>query len=241
MALDLEQEALKRLRQEAARKGQTDLDAIKLSPEQIAKIDAASDAYARQADELRKVRENQQIAEQAASEFYDTFKSDTLDAITGAKTLGEALEDIGKKLASMLLNSGFDTLFKPKSGSSDGGIFGDIFGALGNLLGGFGGARAGGGPVEAGKAYLVNENTPRSELFVPGVSGTILPHEAAAKIAPGSVGASVTLAPSFHVDARGAAPGVGAEVNAALKKAMDNLTPLVAKSLREIKLKGIKV
>jgi hypothetical protein len=242
MALDLEQEALKRLRQEAARKGQTDLDAIKLSPEQIAKIDAASDAYARQAEELRKLRENQQIAQQAASEFYDTFKSDAIDAVTGARTLADALEDIGKKLANMLLNSAFDTLFKPKSGNSTGGIFGDIFGALGNLLGGFGGARANGGPVEAGKAYLVNENTPRSELFVPGVSGTILPHEAAAKIAPGSTGVSpVTIAPVFNVDASGAGPGVGAEVDAALKKAMDNLTPAVAKSLREIKLKGIRV
>jgi hypothetical protein len=35
-------------------------------------------------------------------------------------------------------------------------------------------ARAGGGPVGAGRPYLVNENTPNSELFVPDVSGTIL-------------------------------------------------------------------
>lgn len=34
-------------------------------------------------------------------------------------------------------------------------------------------ARAGGGPVTAGGAYLVNENTPQSELFVPDQSGTI--------------------------------------------------------------------
>jgi len=37
-----------------------------------------------------------------------------------------------------------------------------------------GGARAAGGPVEAGSAYLVGENGP--ELFVPGASGAIQPN-----------------------------------------------------------------
>ena len=36
------------------------------------------------------------------------------------------------------------------------------------------GARASGGPVAAGRPYLVNENTPRSEIFVPSTSGGIL-------------------------------------------------------------------
>jgi hypothetical protein len=35
-------------------------------------------------------------------------------------------------------------------------------------------ARAGGGPVSAGMPYIVNEDTARSEWFVPNVSGTIL-------------------------------------------------------------------
>jgi hypothetical protein len=33
--------------------------------------------------------------------------------------------------------------------------------------------RAGGGPVTAGHAYLVNENTPNSEVFIPNVNGRI--------------------------------------------------------------------
>jgi hypothetical protein len=37
------------------------------------------------------------------------------------------------------------------------------------------GVRASGGPVVAGRPYLVNENTPRSELWVPSVSGTVYP------------------------------------------------------------------
>ncbi|HAH08685.1 MAG TPA: phage tail tape measure protein [Alphaproteobacteria bacterium] len=43
--------------------------------------------------------------------------------------------------------------------------------AVGGL---FGGARAQGGPVDPGRAYLVGEQGP--ELFVPGASGTVLPH-----------------------------------------------------------------
>ncbi len=41
-------------------------------------------------------------------------------------------------------------------------------------LPGVGGARAGGGPVTSGSAYLVGERGP--ELFVPSVTGTIRPH-----------------------------------------------------------------
>lgn len=44
------------------------------------------------------------------------------------------------------------------------------------VLGSFGGARAGGGPVGAGKTYLVGERGP--ELFVPGGSGSIIPNGA---------------------------------------------------------------
>lgn len=69
MALDLEQAALADLREEARKKGQTDLDSIKLSPEHVAKINEVSAAYAQQAEELRKVQEAQSNADQAAGEF----------------------------------------------------------------------------------------------------------------------------------------------------------------------------
>lgn len=66
-------------------------------------------------------------------------------------------------------------------------IFGSFFGGsgagfLGSLFGGF---RADGGPVAAGKAYVVGEQGP--EMFVPRVPGTIVPNQAAM-----AGGASVT-------------------------------------------------
>jgi len=135
MALDLEQAALADLREEARKKGQTDFSNIKLTEEQIAKIDAVSAAYAKQADELRKVQEAQDRAEQAASDFYESFKDGVLDAITGAESLSDALSGVLKKLSEMLLNSAFDALFKPSSGGSTGGTYGGILGSLGKLLG----------------------------------------------------------------------------------------------------------
>lgn len=144
MALDLEQTALADLREEARRKGQTDLENIKLSTDQTAKIREASAAYAEQADVLRRVQEQQDRAEQAAEDFYDAFKSGTIDAITGASSLSEALENVGKRLSSLLLNSAFDSLFQPRTSSSSGGMFGGVFSAIGKWIG-----LANGGPVKA--------------------------------------------------------------------------------------------
>jgi hypothetical protein len=46
--------------------------------------------------------------------------------------------------------------------------------------------RAGGGPVTAGHAYLVNENTPNSEVFIPNVNGRIA-QNGKSGTSPGSV------------------------------------------------------
>lgn len=62
------------------------------------------------------------------------------------------------------------------------GQFGNFFlnqafgGGSGNLLGAiFGGGRARGGPVQAGKVYKINENTPNSEYWMPTGDGIVIP------------------------------------------------------------------
>jgi tape measure domain-containing protein len=168
MALDLEQSALADLREEARKKGQTDLDSIKISDTQREKIDAASAAYAKQADVLRKLEDQQQRNEEAAAEFYDAFKSGAIGAITGAEDLGEALSNLASKFADLFLNAAFDSLFKPASGGTAGGPLGGIFSLLGGLLPG----RANGGPVRKGQPYIVGERRP--EMFVPDQGGRIV-------------------------------------------------------------------
>lgn len=128
VALDLETKALAQLREEARKKGAIDLESINLSPDQVAAIDDVSTAYAAQAEKLRLVQDAQNQALQSASDFYGSLKSNTVDAISGAKSLGDAVSDLAKKLQDMALNRIFDMLFNPsgKSGSPDwlSGLFG---------------------------------------------------------------------------------------------------------------------
>ena len=70
-------------------------------------------------------------------------------------------------------------------------------GLIGSLFGAFGGFRAGGGPVQAGKSYIVGERGPEVATF--GRSGFVTPNTA---LAPRSSG-GVTFAPSTTIDARG--------------------------------------
>lgn len=56
--------------------------------------------------------------------------------------------------------------------------------------------RAGGGPVKAGQPYLVNENTPDSEIWVPEVSGRVLGPSATPVSASGQ---STTWAPEITI------------------------------------------
>ncbi len=145
---------------------------------------------------------------EATTAFMATFKSAGqsafADFVTGAKSAKEAAAGLLSSLASVLANRAFETLFSgvatPASGKKGGGGF---FSTL--LSSVFGGARAAGGPVSAGKAYLVGERGP--ELFSPGASGMIT--------ANNRLGGGV----SISIDARGAVEGTDA---------------LIARRLREI-------
>ncbi|ANG97762.1 hypothetical protein A8A54_15500 [Brucella pseudogrignonensis] len=136
-AMELEQDVLARLREEARKKGDKDWESIKLSSDQVASINAVSEAYARQADELRNVQEKQGEAEQAAAEFYDTFKSGMVGAITGANSLQDALAGILKKLAEMILNSAFDAIFGGANASRSGGWLTGMMKSIGFAEGGY--------------------------------------------------------------------------------------------------------
>ena len=92
------------------------------------------------------------------------------DAIVKGEDFGDAFGNILAQMASDLISSGINELLAGLlGGAGGGGIFEKLLGGL------FGGARANGGPVQAGKAYLVGERGP--ELFAPGSSGSIMSNE----------------------------------------------------------------
>ena len=105
------------------------------------------------------------IQSSLAEYLYDPF-SDGLDGM---------VENFARTVQRMLAEAAAAAVIKQMFGSA-GGEGGGLEGALGGFLSSaFGGARASGGPVSTGKAYLVGENGP--ELMVPGTAGHIVSNE----------------------------------------------------------------
>lgn len=131
----------------------------------------------------------------------------TIDGVISAfedgKIEAQEFGDIISNVLSMLGNFFLDQAF---GGGSNG--FQSI------LKGLFGGGRAGGGPVEKGKIYKVNENTPNSEYFAPSEDGVIIPRLPTT----GANGGQSGGAPVFHIDARGSQRGVGDEIRRAMEE-----------------------
>jgi|LSQX01.2.fsa_nt_gb alkylhydroperoxidase/carboxymuconolactone decarboxylase family protein YurZ len=75
---------------------------------------------------------------------------------------------IADMLSSFLLQKFMDMISNMGGGGGVSNIVGNFLDSI------FGGARASGGPVVPGKAYLVGERGP--ELLVPGVAGTVIPN-----------------------------------------------------------------
>lgn len=136
--------------------------------------------------------------------------------VDGAKvSFGELVSSMLKDLAKMEFQHAMQGLFGGGSGGSGGGLFGSLFGGL------LSGARASGGPVDGGSAYLVGEKGP--EIFVPSIGGNIVPNHA---IGGGGGGPSISLS----IDARGATPDAVASLRQQL---MVEIPQLVRRGLHE--------
>jgi phage-related minor tail protein len=120
----------------------------------------------------RKVIETdlQIIARNAGSIIASGFE----DAIFSGQKLGEVIRSLGMDLMRMVFQQ---TVTAPLAA-----------GISGAILKGFG-ARAMGGPVNAGSPYVVGEKGP--ELFVPSSSGSIVPNGAMGSSGGGSGGVTV--------------------------------------------------
>lgn len=121
------------------------------------------------------------------------FASAAGKAITEWTSFRGLLQAIGQDLLQIVVKTSITDPLSKSLGDLLGGGGGSSGGfGLGSLLGSlFDGARTGGGPVAAGRAYLVGERGP--ELFVPrGGGGSIVPNAGAVSIVQNiSVGAGV--------------------------------------------------
>lgn len=121
--------------------------------------------------------------------FFDFMQGNLTDLVGGVK---RAIDQV---VANFLAAKAAAALFGNEIGRT--GQVGGFVGSAGSFLGSlFGGARAEGGPIEAGKAYLVGERGPELRTF--GAPGNIVSND---KLR--GLGSNVTI--NFRVDAIDAA------------------------------------
>lgn len=115
--------------------------------------------------------------------------------------LSTIFDRVSDRLKDNLADMLTDYLFQAMGRGSSGGGF-DLGGSIASVLGSFG-RRERGGPVRGGRPYIVGEKRP--EVFVPGVSGTILP-SLSAMGGSGGVrrGGGSSIAFNMTVDLKGA-------------------------------------
>lgn len=131
---------------------------ISYTPEQLDKI---VKGIAGITDETSKARD-------VAVDFASVFESGFEKAILSGEKLSSVLKALGMDILQITIRN---TVTKPLANAASGWLSGMLGGLFGGL---FGGARAEGGPVDAGKTYLVGERGP--ELFRPSRNGKIIPN-----------------------------------------------------------------
>jgi phage-related minor tail protein len=131
----------------------------------IAPFEAALDAIAKSLDNLAKgpVTNSARLIENAISGSFNAIADTIARAVLSGKVSMDQL--VNAILADFDRISTRQFIEKPIES-----VIGSLFSSLLSI----GGAKAAGGPVDAGVAYLVGEQGP--ELFVPQASGAIVPN-----------------------------------------------------------------
>lgn len=115
------------------------------------------------ADAVGAIEDKFKDTAQAAKDLENAAEQTLTSILDGSKSASEAVADLLQNLAGMAMKSATSGLFS--------GLFDGVasYFTPASLP-----ARAHGGPGAAGQPYLVNENTPRSEIFVPSQNGAVL-------------------------------------------------------------------
>lgn len=199
VALDLEQQALADLREEARRKGETDLESIKLSPEQIAQIDAVAAAYARQAAELRDATEAQELQRGVLKGTLGDLRSALSDGKLSWQEIGDVALNALDKIIDKIEDDLVDAIQNAGQQTSGGGVFGwlsKIFGLFG--IGGgksyFPPAPGGGAPAYLAKSPAAAPATAQ----MPSVTAPRVPNIAG--MAGGGTSITVAYSPTYSAD-----------------------------------------
>jgi hypothetical protein len=185
-------------------------------------IKASAMEKGREVEATEKLLEAQRRLRASAAVLERSLESAFTGWMRGAKTDWGDL--VGSMLADMAILSLRQNVLAPLfgGGGTGSGLVGDVIGSI------FGGFRADGGPVEAGKAYIVGERRP--ELFIPNTSGRIEP-------SIGGGGQAVQIV--TNIDARGASVDAVQELKAAMAARDAALPNQVLAVVREGRERGV--
>jgi tape measure domain-containing protein len=151
----------------------------------------------REAKRLEEERARQaQVLNDLYQQIGSTIETAIVDTLLQAKSASEALSGVLNQVSRQLMSFALGSIGGSEKSSGSG-----IFGAIADIF------RANGGPVKAGRSYIVGERGP--EVFTPGVSGGITPNHAMG-------GANVTV----NVDASGSSVEGNADQASQLGKAI---------------------
>jgi hypothetical protein len=187
-------------------------------------IRAAAIEKGREVEATERLRDAQERLQDSAAVLGRSMESAFRGWIMGAKTDWSDL--VGMMLADLAILSLRQNVLMPLfgGGGTGSGLFGDAMQSI------FGGFREGGGPVEAGRAYIVGEKRP--ELFIPNVSGRIEP-----SIDGALGGRSVQVI--TNIDARGATVDAIQELKSAMAARDAALPNQVLAVVREGRDRGV--
>ena len=146
---------------------------IPVNDELNAKIDAQAAEVGNLTEQLEQAEMAQKQFDQAIEGIANAFSN----AILQGESLRDSMANIFRQIAANILNAGIQQAIAAAfSGAGGGGFLGSLlsaaFGGTKAAMPTFGGARATGGPVQAGQMYMTGERGP--EPFVPAVNGRIL-------------------------------------------------------------------
>ncbi|MCZ8547645.1 hypothetical protein OOJ09_25955 [Mesorhizobium qingshengii] len=248
-ALELEQTALKQVREEARKKGDVDWQNAQLTPAQIKEIDDVSAAYARQADALKKAQEMQALQRDVLKGAFDDLRSALESGQLSWKTFADIATHALDKIIDKIENDLIDSIMQANNAGGGGSIFGSLLG----LLTGSGGSSSFGTPGgfaqmlgipgyangtsnHPGGLAIVGERGP--ELLNLPRGSQVMPRVPSINAAGGSSQTNnITFAPV--IDARGAQKGAGDEIQAALKAFQKDFTMNTVKAIRAAKVRGM--
>jgi hypothetical protein len=172
----------------------------------------------RMRSELESLKESADVmGNKIKSIFEDSFSNEFSKFITGTQNMSQAFKNFALsvigEIAKIQAKSLAASVFGDKGGLgsifSGGGGSGGIFSGIGDFIGGL--FKAEGGPVSAGRSYIVGEQGP--ELFTPGANGMITPNSALG-------GGGVTIVQNISVDARSDQASIMAAMRAASRQAV---------------------